>query len=503
MPSVTSWTRLEPRARSDEMRVGLQARVCDPLWLLARQWQLGEFRGEDAGSPILARVQTERSKLSRYQPGPWRGTPGSAITIDRTRSLPLETLVERERVRPELDRVRGGARTDIRLAVEAGLHFFRMLGRTLAPTAVADYKAAYLSRYGIPPANDEERRSLDRESLRVLDLMAGRALDGARLCADLSPALRPAGGGPGTLPAQPPVPEADRGKVADAARAWLDWYDALFSEPAPGDASPWVPERMEYEFAVSAQTSQGEVWLAAPEYVEGHLDWHSFVVGATTPATLPAEPDVVAQAVIPAPVTYRGMPANRWWEFEDADVNLSGLDAGPADLAQLLLLEFALVYGNDHFVVPLEVPAGSLCRIRSLVVADTFGTRTLIRPAGQVDGPSAPWRMFSLSRHPRTGAAAAAPPPDLFLHPPGPRVSSRPPCKARRSRRCCSSATKWRTSPGPSSASSGTSPGGGSIGRRRIMTRSGGSREKPGHRPSRQLRSRIVWRPMFLISGSR
>ena len=70
MPSITSWTRLEPRTRGAEMRAGLQARVHDPLWLLARQWQLGEFEGEDAGSPVEAHVAAECSPLTRYHPGP-------------------------------------------------------------------------------------------------------------------------------------------------------------------------------------------------------------------------------------------------------------------------------------------------------------------------------------------------------------------------------------------------------------------------------------------------
>ena len=63
MPSITSWMRLEPRSRNAEMNTSLQARIYDPLWLLARQWQLGEFQGEDNGSPVMAR---------------WRGGSGAA-----------------------------------------------------------------------------------------------------------------------------------------------------------------------------------------------------------------------------------------------------------------------------------------------------------------------------------------------------------------------------------------------------------------------------------------
>ena len=69
MPSITSWTRLEPRVRRTDPAVGLQARLHDPLWMLARQWQVGEFAGEDAGSPLQARAQVERAPLTRFRAG--------------------------------------------------------------------------------------------------------------------------------------------------------------------------------------------------------------------------------------------------------------------------------------------------------------------------------------------------------------------------------------------------------------------------------------------------
>ena len=65
MPSITSWMRLEPRSRSAEMKTSLQARIYDPLWLLARQWQLGEFQGEDNGSPVIASWRAETARLTR------------------------------------------------------------------------------------------------------------------------------------------------------------------------------------------------------------------------------------------------------------------------------------------------------------------------------------------------------------------------------------------------------------------------------------------------------
>ena len=91
------------------------------------------------------------------------------------------------------------------------------------------------------------------------------------------------------------------------------------------------------------------------------------------------------------------MPAARFWEFEDAQVDFGSVDAGPTDLARMLLVEFALAYGNDWFVIPIELEVGSLYRTRSLVITDTFGVRTLIKSSSELGEPHSTWRMFQQS----------------------------------------------------------------------------------------------------------
>jgi hypothetical protein len=63
--SWTTWLRLEPTPHSDVIDPGLHAAIHDPLWMLARQWQLGEFQGEDVGSPIEADLHTSYAILCR------------------------------------------------------------------------------------------------------------------------------------------------------------------------------------------------------------------------------------------------------------------------------------------------------------------------------------------------------------------------------------------------------------------------------------------------------
>src|SRR5690242_21810908 len=64
-PSITSWTRLEPRSREADMRSSVSARLFDPLWSLTRQWQTGEFQAEDVGTPVMARVRASSAMFSR------------------------------------------------------------------------------------------------------------------------------------------------------------------------------------------------------------------------------------------------------------------------------------------------------------------------------------------------------------------------------------------------------------------------------------------------------
>src|SRR5215510_8037934 len=68
-PLIRGWNRLEGRPRSADFTRSLRAEVRDPLWFLTRQWQYGEFEGEDAGSPIDARIAYRTSTLDRYKIG--------------------------------------------------------------------------------------------------------------------------------------------------------------------------------------------------------------------------------------------------------------------------------------------------------------------------------------------------------------------------------------------------------------------------------------------------
>lgn len=364
MPSVTIWNRIEPRARTNGLAGGLAARVHDPLWLLARQWQVGEFAGRDAGSPITTEVQWTTASFDRF-------ASGTATSRPLDINVPIETLIEREAVRPHQ------AAADLLQAAESGLQFFRLLDGA----SLGRLRPVYLEKYPLAsPA------TADSGTLGFASVVAGRALDGIQLRADLARVAA------GSLPALPALSTADAAAVRPLAAAWIAWYDSLFSEPA--DPSSWTPARMEYSFAVGAAAETNG--LVAQEYDGGSVDWYTFDRGTSQLAGSTAQPVTSSRTVSVAPVTFRGMPARRFWQIEDAAVNIGGLDAAATDIGRLLLREFALIYGNDWFQIPLALPVGCQAVINSLTVADTFGLTTQIPHYSAVDAAPGGWHIFSL-----------------------------------------------------------------------------------------------------------
>jgi hypothetical protein len=412
MASITSWMRIEPRARNTKMMSGLQAKVYDPLWLLARQWQMGEFKGEDNGTPISARLRGEAPAIVRYHQGELPDTLSANGQSYDGEALPLEALVEQERIHPPKGRAER-----LLLLAEAGLHFLRLLKQRSLTT---NYQPDYVKKYPFPKPTPQQFSHMDESSRRFLDMVSIRVPDGGQLFRDLSLALKQ-----DALPAEPKINPEDVQSVKDAAKYWVSWYTGLLREPAAPESS-WSPDRMEYSFSVAGcLSSTDERVLTAREYYDGNLDWYAFNInpGASlgVPTGKPAKTFV--QTMIPAPVSYRGMPAQRWWEFEDAEVNFGAIEAESVDLAKMLLIEFSVSYGNDWFVFPLDLPVGSICRIHSLVVTDTFGVRSVIKSAAALGEPHASWRMFRLSIERGSSPVNRSNPTDiLFLPPSLPRV---------------------------------------------------------------------------------
>jgi hypothetical protein len=147
--------------------------------------------------------------------------------------------------------------------------------------------------------------------------------------------------------------------------------------------------------------------LSANEYYNGNLDWFALDInkGDAMHGLSNTNPDEDTTyrtkrtlTVIPSNAQFGGMPNKRWWEFEDADIDLGNISADEKNLAKILITEFALVYSNDWFVIPYDVPVGSLSEVKGIVVTDSFGQKTFVQAAGlgeQNDWNQ--WNMFSMT----------------------------------------------------------------------------------------------------------
>ena len=376
-PSITSWTRLEPQPRDSSMARSLQSQIRDPLWMLARQWQVGEFLGSDAGSPVQATLAGETQTLTTYRPG-----ADDSATIALDPALPLEVHVERESVTLKL-----------RGSVQLGFYFESLVrqGSVAGPEIVI---AAFRASFPVSPVVPDETYA-PVDAIRFRSLMAGRVTDGEALYVSAKAVAA------GQTPVTPLPSVATNSGMAAVLSSFLQHRNSLFTEP--GSDSAWQDTQLDYDFAVGSPTPDQNLLLNAPSFPGGHLDWYSFALetGDKNPlaASNPAQITPFNFNFLPNHVTFRGVHDSRWWALEDSVTDFGQLDAEHVDLAKLLVMEFALVYGNDWFSVPVPTPQGDLSRITTLVVTDTFGVRTLIRTSEDttVTPGETPWSMYKLS----------------------------------------------------------------------------------------------------------
>lgn len=387
MPTITTWNRLEGRPRCRDFSRSLRVEVRDPLWMICRQWQFGEFKAEDAGSAVAAKVQITTTKVNRY-------AADGINSRGYDELLPLETVVEREDIP-----------SDLNIRITAG----RQWAKFLDSEGLLGRRSLYLGNFGfVKPTDPMELAQFesDPEALQLWASVKGRLVDGMRLLAAID------SGDHATWVDANAASNATELKVL--AQKLVEWFGRLFSVPREGEPVPWRPSYLEYGFACSApadEAGDSQVVLRADQYHHGHLDWYSFDIEPGQLADVSTAPDGALKTAAPlsfapAQIEYGGMPNVRWWEFEDRQTDFGAINAGTTDIAMLMLAEFGLVYGNDWTVVPYDLEVGTLCEVKGIVVTDVFGVKTLVRAAGS--GPDDQWQRWSMYTLSSPGVGGAA-----------------------------------------------------------------------------------------------
>ncbi|KIC44233.1 hypothetical protein RA28_14815 [Ruegeria sp. ANG-S4] len=388
LPTIVLWNRLEGRPRTHDFDRALKAEIRDPLWMLCKQWQMGEFRGDDAGSPVTAKIHAETTELTKYKAA---NDPVEAFPDD----VPLEARVERRPVR--FSRAGGPIAFDLRVAL--GKRWLRLIAGIEAGLE-QQFRDALSIAEPDPDSPDDAAIAAHLAAWQHVAALAGRALDGGALIEHLAV--------PGNRAVDlVTLADATNEAAVDAAEAaFLADYARNFYQPPPDAGTAWLPERMEYAFEVSAPKGGTEKHLVADGYHHGHLDWYNLDIdprgqgiGDVPDAPLPEDVERTHTfGFLPGPIQFDGMPHTRWWRFEDGRTNFGDIDPDTTDINKLLLMEFGLVYANDWFLLPITLPAGTISNIAGVSVTNVFGERTWIEAAGRGnDEDWQRWAMYGLA----------------------------------------------------------------------------------------------------------
>lgn len=446
--------RLEARPRSTEFNRALRAEVRDATWLLARQWQMHEFRAEDRGTPAYAEVQAVQLPLRQLT------LPGQAATRAYAPAhQPLEAAVEAQ-PRP----------LGLGLRLQMGEYWLRQLrtvpdwNNALAAAADDDTRAAaqaiFAQLYPLDwpsptTAPVAYAQQASTPEVQALQAVAGpAAFDGYKfyqkllepLAAQLGDALADSDALAFALQGQqlitsivatPAYTQPSTVRLAQGLAVVLGQVDVtpldvlarqyvlamhrlyLLGAEAPGT---WSSADMAYAFGVGTGGAAQAVGLGTTHYPGGGaLSWYAVDATAAPADNTPATTE--SRCVLPTEVQFPGAPAARWWEFEDRRVDFGQLTGDPSDWGRMLLQEFMFLYQNDWFSIPYTFDTGCVVAVQRVRVTDVFGRTYALEPAGAgtrpelgtstlIDNDENRWRLFAQHDAAHTGPAPA---PQLYL----------------------------------------------------------------------------------------
>ena len=373
IPSITAYNRLETSPRTANFERSLKAEVRDAMWMLTRQWQFGEFEGEDAATPVTAQILGMHTSMDRVS-----FPAGQPFALKQ--DMPLETHVERETIRP-----------DLAIAVQMGRYFLKLMKENGLEALLPDFITRYPLNFVIDPN--------DSEALQLNQSVKNKVFNGYSLYIEI---ITPEGAATiygNWIDAAFPL---NKIKFETMANLFSDWHQRNYSQPETADDTAWLPSQLEYQFSISSPQNQ-QVTLSAEQYFEGHLDWYSFDMDPRKQVTLPGQPEEQQAptenyvSFLPAPIAFRGMPNPRYWMMEENQTDFGKIDTTPTGLLHLMLAEFGLIYSNDWFMLPYPLPINTLCEIKGIVLTDVFGQEIFIRPAGK--GAETNWHRWAMFHH--------------------------------------------------------------------------------------------------------
>lgn len=399
-PDIAAYTRLEPVAlatttstTSTATTPTVSANVNDALWFLTQQWRVGEFIGTDGGTLVKAKIETQSSYINRF-----KGTNSTYAEPFET-NIPLEAKIER------LPLI-----FDLGMQLEVGLQWYKILVQNSQQMLYS----LFVTAFPISNSLTDPELASNKNSVQARLLTAGRLMNGqlfTQFLAIPKNASQVAGvtSAPGYIAAN----------LTNAQNQFTAWLSKTYYQPADNSQDSWNYSKLEYNFSASLPLSSAagasQIVFNGDKYATGDLDWYSVDVDPNAADKLNENPSspisnatidghsVIASPVVisyvPSPIEWKGMPTGRWWQFEDANMDLSKMLTQKQDIAKLVLMEYGLIYSNDWLMIPHQVDNGTMTQINGLVVTDVFGQQFEINRAGSAAEDSwQKWDMYAVNK---------------------------------------------------------------------------------------------------------
>lgn len=366
--------RLEPRARKHNLTDSLSFRIHDPLWILTRQWQFGEFRGNDAGSAIVVSARLEAHRLKTLRFGQQQ------IDFAKSSDVSVEPMVERldEDLTPQV-------------GVEAAFYFKRLLksDAVLSPNLkliLTRCKQLYPLTDESPMVSVEHTGVKDfcyQQNARLNKFQSaykGVAFDGRSLYVDLKRGSR-------QLCSDFPAAEV-------VCKTYVQWFESHYLPNSGGGKSAWNTQKLGYEFEVDTAKEK----YVAEDYHSGRVSWYTFDYSSGKGKHNPDRKYIFTG--LPTLACFDGSPNKRLWQMEDRKVYMGNSDEMQST-ANGVTLQYVTMYGNDWMLIPLDVTVGSVVTVKQISVRDTFGISTTIDRRAGTDSASGAhtfgqrWEMFT------------------------------------------------------------------------------------------------------------
>lgn len=345
---VSFGRRIEGRTRDIDPTEAMRLRVHDPLWMLARQWQMGEFRGNNTGTAMSVRC---------------------AVRYDDCSADPIEPVTEQ--INP---------RIDFLARIESAVYFLdllkytqegRELAKTLRPQLIKQFPINWeeVGALVLPNAvTKDEEMKLNRHLQSYAKAYKGKIFDGAALYQFLTQSQ---GKAEASSKAASPL---DRSLMLVKGK-FKTWFEQKY-KPASSPNQHWQAADLCYtvETEVAGKTYKSD------NYQGGRLSWYTFDyelilkgLNELKPGVRPTFEPIPDQVLsLPTPATFAAAPNKRLWQMEDRKVFMGNSVEEPSE-ANSVVMRYATMYSNDWMLFPLSTQIGKYITVKKIEVVDTFG----------------------------------------------------------------------------------------------------------------------------------